>query len=125
MISTIINFFIGKNPLNYIFIVLFGLSFLFGVYKLWEHNIRQQALLEFNQKQLEQVIKDQQKFNDILTNLNTKQQDVLDKLEKQNADTEKNMGKIDEYLNSDLVKKLDRPSSEILKNVIKQLSGQK
>ena len=125
MISTIINFFIGKNPLNYIFIVLFGLSFLFGAYKLWEHNIKQQALLEFNQKQLEQVIKDQQKFNDILTNLNTKQQDVLDKLEKQNADTEKNMGKIDEYLNSDLVKKLDRPSSEILKNVIKQLSGQK
>lgn len=105
------------------FFLLSGL--LTGIYYGWKHSIEQQALLEFNQKQLEQVIKDQQDFQNKMSAVENNQKTIVEDLTKQNEDINKQLADISTYLSSSDAKKNDRPSSIILKNTIYQLSGGK
>jgi Tfp pilus assembly protein PilN len=105
------------------FVVLSGV--LTGIYYGWKHTVEQQALLEFNQKQLEQVIRDQQDFQSKMSAVEDKQKNIVEDLTKQNDEINRQLKDINEYLSSAEAKKIDRPSSVILKNTINQISGAK
>jgi len=96
-----------------------------GMYYSWKHSVEQQALLEFNQKQLEQVIKDQQDFQSKMSAVEDKQRSIAEDLTKQNDEINRQLKDINTYLSSAEAKKADRPSSIILKNTVNQISGAK
>ena len=96
-----------------------------GAYFLWKHNIEQQALMEYNQRQLEQVIRDQRAFQDKMQEVQEKQRTIENDLTAQNELLNNNLKNVNDYLNSSEVKKVDVPSSPILKNTIKQLRSEK
>lgn len=103
-------------------------SFVFGLYFVYSIHIndikksaRQEALLEYNSKQIEETMKSQNEFIKKLKEINDIQNDILKKLEVQKELIIKQHSEIESYLNSEDAKKDDRESSPVLKNTIKKL----
>ena len=104
---------------------IFGAIILFGVmsgfYYSWRRNIEREALLQYNQAQIEQNVKDQQAMREKLQAMEKKQQEI----EAQNTadkETFKNkMESINKDIDSNNSKEKDKPSSDILKRTISQL----
>ena len=92
-----------------------------GIYFFWKHNVEQQALMEYNQKQLEQSIADRNKMKEDLVAINQKQEEIIRKSEEEKKAYEIKIDSIGSYLNSKEVKSEDRPSSDVLKQTVKQL----
>jgi len=102
----------------YIFLALFLFGTIGTAYYQWKKNIEHEALMEFNQKQVEQTIKDQQEFARKQQEIAHQQQEAAKILIQQNVELTSKIKSIDGYLNSDVVKKTDRPSSDIIKKTI-------
>jgi len=105
----------------YIFIAIA----LVGGYFYWKHQVEQQALMEYNQRQLEQALKDREEFQQKMSEIENKQRNVEENLAKQNDEVAQKLTNIDNYLLSPEVNKQDKQSSEVLKNTITELSGKK
>jgi len=89
---------------------------------MWEHTIKQEAQLEFNNLQLQQVLDQQQKFISDMQKINDNQKNVLQDLNTQNNELQAHISNIESYLASTQAKKDSRPSSTVIKNTIKKLS---
>lgn len=113
---------LGRLPL-YLAIGAFAIGLITAVYYGWKNQVEQRALLEFNQKQLEQIIRDQQLFSQKMRDIESSQREIVEDLEKQNAEIDSKLKSIDGYLLSPEAKKVDRPASIILKNTVNQLRG--
>jgi len=92
---------------------------------MWKSSIRKQALLEFNNKQLEQTIRDQETFITNMKTVNDSQRAIIDDTQKKNEELSKQLTDVEEFLNSEESRKNDRPASSIIKETIRKLSGQK
>lgn len=92
---------------------------------MWQHTIKQEAQLEFNNLQLQQVLDQQQKFMSNMQKVNEDQKNVLQDLNNQNNQLQTYITNIELYLNSTQAKKDNRPSSVVIKNTIKKLSDGK
>ena len=97
-------------------------SFIF--IRTWENDIKKSALNDFNNKQLEQVIKDQNKFQVQLEQLNKSQQAIVDDMNIQNQSLVNKLNTVTTYLDSNQAKKDNRSSSTVLKNTIKKLENE-
>jgi len=97
-------------------VIVFGS--LTGIYYSWRKGIEREALLEFNQKQIEQNLKDQAEMKKRLEEINKKQQEFI----KKNAEDKKafndKVGNINKNIDTN---SKDRPASDILKKTIDQL----
>jgi hypothetical protein len=113
---------IGNKLIIYIFIgvTLFGSAI--SLYYLWKRDVERQALLEFNQKQMEQSLKDQQEFLRNQEIISKAQQEATQDLLIENQKITRKLGSVSTYLNSADAKSNDRPASDILKKTIEQLS---
>jgi len=102
-----------------------GGLFLFGAltagYYSWRNGIERQALLEYNQQQLEQSVKDQEAMRKKLDDINEKQKEI----EAANAADKRDFkDKIDSIvidLNTKESFAADKPASDILKKTITKL----
>ena len=94
---------------------------LVGIYFFWKHNVEQQALMEYNQKQLEQSIEDQKKMREALDDIGKKQAEIIRQSEEDKKAYEQRLSVVNDYLDSKEVRVSDRPASDILKNTVKQL----
>jgi len=112
----------GNKLIIYIFIgvTLFGSAI--SLYYLWKRDVERQALLEFNQKQMEQSLKDQQEFLRNQEIISKAQQEATQDLLIENQKITRKLGSVSTYLNSADAKSNDRPASDILKKTIEQLS---
>jgi Tfp pilus assembly protein PilN len=110
----------GRIPLY-----IAGAVAIIGIYFFWKHNVEQIALLEYNQKQLQQVIEDQQRFQQKMQEVENKQRSIEIDLANQNDQVSKVLIPINDYLNSTDAKKQDKPASEILKKTVGGLRGNK
>jgi uncharacterized protein HemX len=118
-----------ESPLGklagYAIMIVLAIGVTVGGYFVWRNHIQNQAMQVFNQQQMEQATKDRADFQKKLQQIDTLQNQILDNLQKQ-IDTAKNESDaIQEYLDSDQAKSIDRPSSEILKETIRRLSNRK
>jgi septal ring factor EnvC (AmiA/AmiB activator) len=104
---------------------LFLLVVLVGVLIYWKHDVEQKALLEYNQRQLEQAVKDKEEFQQKMTEIQDKQRTVEEDLAKQNNEVSQKLNNLDSYLSSSETTKQNKQSSNILKNTIIGLSGEK
>lgn len=107
----------------YIVGAVLAIAVVTGAYFYWKHSIKKQAQLEFDNKQLEQVVKDQKQTLDQLLKINKNQEDIIAGLNKQNDDLKNKLSDLDGYLNSDQARKDDRLSSNVLKKTIQDLIG--
>lgn len=99
--------------------------FVFGVlttgYYQWRKGIEREALLEYNQKQLEQTIADQADFKRKMDVIQKEQDEILAKNKVDRQAFDDKMKSADSFLNSKETKTKDRPSSDILKKTIDKL----
>jgi septal ring factor EnvC (AmiA/AmiB activator) len=109
----------------YVIGVVIAIAVIAGVYIYWKHTIKKEAQLEFNNKQLEQVVRDQKQTLDQLLKINKDQEDIIAKLKKRNDDLKNQLTDLDMYLNSDQARKDNRPSSNVLKKTIQDIIGVK
>ena len=102
---------------------IIGGIFLFGAltafYYNWRKGIEREALLEYNQAQLEQNIKDQEELKKKLADMDAKQKEIESA---NSADKKAFKGKL-ESINADIDSKdtVDRPASDVLKNTVNKL----
>ena len=110
----------GLNKITlYLFIAIFALGAATTTYYVWKRNVQHQALLEFNQRQLEQTAKDRAEFVRQQQEIATQQAEAARALNQQNDALNRRMGSIDRFLNSSQAQ--DRPASDILKQTIDRL----
>lgn len=96
---------------------------IFTTYVLmWKHSIRQQALLEFNNKQLEQVIAEQKKFVETMSQVSELQRKTIEEISTKNKELLDKLVELDTFLDSEEAQNNNRASSEILKRTIQELS---
>ena len=124
--SSIVNFLSGSLGKRIIaFVVASGLlgSILFQFYQVYVDSIKKQALIDWNQRQTEQVIKDQQDLIHKMDEIQKLQDTVFQSVKQlQDEKLDEKINTIKEYLKSVAAKKNNRPSSEVLKETIKRLS---
>ena len=98
-------------------VLLFGV--LTGIYYSWRKSIEHQALLEYNQNQIEQNIKDQQAIKQKLVDIEKTQSEIT---AANAADKKEFKGKMDQ-INSSIDSKttVDRPASDVLKKTLTKL----
>ena len=98
-------------------ILAFGL--LTGIYYQWRKGIEREALLEYNQAQIEQNIKDQQAMRAKLDAMDAKQREI----EAANANDKKVFKDKMDAINTDIVSTntVDRPASDVLKKTVSKL----
>ncbi len=94
---------------------------LLGLYKLHNDSIRREALAVYNRTQLKQLLKDQRDFISKMNELSELQKRTIADLQKQNDMLNTKLGVVDTYLSSQEARNADKPSSEVLKNTIRQL----
>ena len=94
---------------------------LTGFYYSWRKGIEREALLEYNQHQLEQNVKDQEAMKQQLEDINRKQKEI----EATNAADKKLFKDKIELIGTDLNTKetaaTDRPASDVLRKTITKL----
>ena len=106
-----------------IYVIIAGLlaGMATAAYLGWEHVIEQRALAASNQAQMEQTLRDQQKYIQQQQDLNDSARDAVRQMENNNASMRRQLGSVNTYLNSPQARTADRPTSDVLKQTINQL----
>lgn len=123
MIANIIAFLAG--PLGKIvgYVALGAVAI--GGYIYWEHRTEERGREEFNKKQIEQALKDSQEYKRQLEELRGTIDRIQIEMNTKNAELDKSLEKVNEFLNSKEAIQQDKPASPLLKETIRQLSGGK
>jgi uncharacterized membrane protein YraQ (UPF0718 family) len=90
--------------------------------KHYDDNIRASALAEFNLKQAQQVISDQNKMIKDLQEINKDKENIVQELTKQRNAVEQSLVEIEKRIRND-PKLSDRQASDLLKETIRELEG--
>ena len=112
--------FIGIEPYK---LALGGLAIamLTGLYFSWKSSVKREALYEFNTKQMEQVLADREDLKKKLDSIADDQRKIIAGQTEIKDNIDRKITNLQVFLKSDVAKKLDRPSSEILKRTIQDL----
>ena len=88
-----------------LYIYIFGALFLFGtlsgIYYSWRSGIEREALLEYNQKQLEQAIHDQREFKAKMQKIEEDQAAIIKRTEDEKKIFETKINQANDYLNTE------------------------
>jgi Tfp pilus assembly protein PilN len=99
--------------------------FLFGVltagYYSWRSGIEREALLEYNQQQLEQSIKDKAAMEKQIADIDNVKREVEAKNEAEKKAFKEKLESIGLELSSKQVADSDRPASKVLKDTVNKL----
>lgn len=113
---------LGLNKLwLYAALAVVAFTAVTGTYYIWKSSIEQAALMEFNQKQLEQTLKEQEEFRRRQEALEEQQREATRALLEQNRDVQNRIQSIQGNLNSPAAVASDRPASDILRRTVEQL----
>lgn len=111
----------GSKIVVYLIFGMIVFGSIMTTYYVWKQGIKREALLEYNQRQLEQTLKDKEELLKTQEDLNRAREQTLRELEKENEKLSEQLDSISEYLDSADAKKSDRPSSLVIKRTIEQL----
>jgi septal ring factor EnvC (AmiA/AmiB activator) len=104
-------------------LVLVGGTYFYVSYKNYGELQRQLAQYEYNIRQLEQVVKDKEKFIEQLNQINKDKDEAVSLLEKQRTELDNKLKDIESGIDIEIGKGNDKPSSIILKETFRKLSG--
>jgi hypothetical protein len=109
----------------YAIIAVVVLGALTGTYYSWRKSIERQALLEYNQKQLEQNMADQAEYRRKMQEITKKNEEIVKKSAEERKAFEDKINEAQSYIDSEEARKSDRPASNILKETVKRLKEAK
>lgn len=92
---------------------------VFGLYNVHVTSIKNAAIAEANQQQLEQVIKDNKKMLKQLEDIEALQNEISIDLATKNDAARRNTTRINSYINDPSLP--DRPSSEVLRGTLRRI----
>lgn len=119
---------ITSGSVKYIAILILvavGGTYFYVSYKNYGELQRQLAQYEYNVKQLEQLVKDKEKFIDQLNQINKDKDEAVSLLEKQREELNNKLKEIESDIDVEVGKGNDRPSSNILKDTFRKLGVMK
>jgi len=121
MFTVILGLFTGPLRSFFIYgtIIVFLLTSAFGYVKLKEHEAAKEALLQFNQAQLEQTIKE----NKIYADHEKALQEQVDLLSKQNTDLNDQLQLKSDEVDAWINKQKDTNLDPIFNDMLKQMRG--
>lgn len=93
----------------------------YGGLLIHDNGVKNAALLQYNNNQLEQVLKEQKQFNAKMTAITESQKKLIEELNTRNKELKDQYTTLGSYLKSDKVKSLDGPADEIAKETIRRL----
>jgi TolA-binding protein len=105
----------------YIFIGILVFASLTAGYYSWRKGIEREALLEYNQQQLEQNIKDQEAIKQQLEDINSKEKLIQAANDAEKKALKDKLEAITADLNTKETAATDRPASDVLKKTINKL----
>jgi len=112
--------FIGIEPYK-LALGAMAIAMLTGLYFSWKSSVKREALYEFNTKQMEQVLADREDLKKKLDSIADDQRKIIAGQTDFKDNIDRKITNLQVFLKSDAAKKLDRPSSEILKRTIQDL----
>ena len=98
-------------------VIVFGS--LTGIYYSWRKGIEREALLEYNQEQIEQNLKDQEAMRKRLEDIKKSQEEFIKKNAADKKEFNDKIGNITRGIDSE--PSSDRPASDVLKKTVDQL----
>ena len=104
-------------------LVLVGGTYFYVSYKNYGELQRQLAQYEYNMRQLEQVVKDKEKFIEQLNQINKDKDQAVALLEQQRTELDNKLKGIESGIDIEIGKGNDKPSSNILRETFRKLSG--
>lgn len=114
----------GLNKIALYLIIATFLSGALGTaYYVWKKNIEHAALLEFNQKQMQQTLKDQQKFIEQQQQISDQARSAVQEMKNNNVTLRNKIMGINNYLDNSSKSGGDKPSSEVLKETVRRLKA--
>ena len=96
-------------------------STVVGIYYGWRKSIEREALLEYNQKQLEQNIRDQEDFRKKMQDIQKQQEMILSNNSAEKKIFNDKIKSASDFLDTKETREADRPSSQILRLTIIKL----
>jgi predicted Holliday junction resolvase-like endonuclease len=105
----------------YIFIGIIVFASLTAGYYSWRRGIEREALLEYNQHQLEQNVKDQQAIKQQLEDISAKEKEVQAANDAEKKALKDKLEAISADLNTKETAATDRPASDVLRKTINKL----
>ena len=116
----------GLNKIAiYIILAVMFIGSLTATYLSWVSSIKHEALIEFNQEQIKKSAKEQQDFMIAQKEIFGNQQASIQQLLEQNSKLTNKINNINTFLSSDIAKKSDRPSSDVLKKTLQMIQETK
>ena len=107
----------------YTFLFLSVVGIGTGIFLAWRNSIKAADLSQYNQTQLQQIVKDQETTLQIMKDLNDLQIASGTDAQSQRDKIDAQLNTILQGLNSSDNLKTDRPASDIVKEAVKQLQG--
>lgn len=104
-------------------LVLVGGTYFYVSYLNYGELQRQLAQYEYNLRQLEQNVKDKEKFIEQLNQINKDKDQAVALLEQQRIELDKKLKDIESGIDVEIGKGNDKPSSNILRETFRKLSG--
>jgi hypothetical protein len=104
-------------------LVFVGGTYFYVSYKNYGELQRQLAQYEYNMRQLEQIVKDKEKFIEQLNQINKDKEQAVVLLEQQRAELNNKLREIESGIDIEIGKGNDKPSSNILRETFRKLSG--
>lgn len=92
--------------------------------KSYNQTITDNAVLEANNKQLEQNIKDKDELDKKLEKLDEINDNILNDTQAQNTLVIERHDRVDSYINSSEAQQSNRPTSDVIKNTIRMLKDE-
>ncbi len=117
MLTTILSLIGAHKWLQYIVIGLVLATGLTTTYYIWKHSVERQALIEYNARQLEQVVKEREEFQRRQEALDSQQRALQRQLATQNELLRRRVDEVQSTINATE----DRPASDVLRRTIDQL----
>lgn len=110
--------------LLYAILAFIAISVLTACIMMWRKDIRDKAIQDFNNQQMQIVLEEQKKFNATMKEINDRQQQIIESLHKNNQELNDRLRPFEDYLGSDEAKKSNQESSAVLKRTIENLRRQ-
>lgn len=105
----------------YIIIGIFAFGALTAGYYSWRKGIEREALLEYNQQQLEQNVKDKEEMRKQLEEIDTAKREIEERNDADKKAFKDKINSITTELSTKQTTDSDRPSSKILKETVNKL----
>ena len=102
---------------------LLAIGTLTAVYYSWQSHIKHEALLEYNNTQLKQVVEDLHGRIKTQEDLIKLHEDALNALNKRNAEVDTQSKSAEDFINSAEAHAVDRPAGPILKKTFELLGS--